>query len=728
MDIVRRDKSIASSKIVVRFCFCGDKAAARGGGVAPDLMGEHSKNRSFFILVFYATVAAAASMSHFPRPLSLNNDSDTETQFLLSGWCSHQVRRLHSLYSPDALRYLSRLDRQGYRANSHEPCAHETRCIANNVDMRRYNSAHTPSCSGNCAPIDVDYEAVVEIIRAGGVPIVSIHAATEPEVTELHLSLHVIPRAISTRYTVLSHVWFDGLGNPSANALPTCQVRRLYTQLKSMPGDYESGKFDIGSLEVDWTRQHFVRQPALHPPLFWMDTLCIPVHDNHKDLRGKAINQMASIYAAAVQELVLDAELLQCDTNSCSALEILARITCSAWMTRSWTLQEGVLARECVFQFLDRAVDPIHEWCLHGVRPRVTETTLLATFPATDDEQEWGVYRELYNILWDTLHQDWKSSYRRDPPTPAAYWSSGGTRSVTSKFAGSQAAGKVHTLPAVQGLSKRDENGLDENDHFTMELREDHRLKQLVDTWNELAHRSTTMPDDLHVIIANLLDFNADRIMSISTREDRMKAMILSFDLLPVSLFWNDGPKFRDSLSFDTSDNNRWIPVQPSKTELTLSPVMQVTPGWLDVNIGPVAGMRNAEAFILHDNPAGAGQASFLCAGLCSSLDLQRVSLLGLRTNEILTPTFLSHAQYLVIEAASAASGHDSRKGALFARIPPSNAEDSTIIRLTYYCPVTVEACLHQSSDEMRYARAEALSSTTRLTVKYGMLISSTCA
>jgi hypothetical protein len=254
-----------------------------------------------------------------------------------------------------------------------------------------------------------------------------------------------------------------------------------------------------------------------------------------------------------------------------------------------------------------------------------------------------------------------------------------------------------------------------------MELREDHRLKQLVDTWNELAHRSTTMPDDLHVIIANLLDFNADRIMKISTREDRMKAMILSFDLLPVSLFWNDGPKFGDSLSFDTSDNNRWIPVQPSKTELTLSPVMQVTQGWLEVNIVSVDGMRNAEAFILHDNPARAGQASFLCADLWSSSELQRVSLLGLRTDEILTPTFLGHAQCLIIEAASATSRHNLRKGALFARISPSEAEDSTIIRLTYCCPVTVEVCLHQSSDEERYARAEALSSTTKLNVKYGM-------
>jgi hypothetical protein len=187
--------------------------------------------------------------------------------------------------------------------------------------MRKYNSAHAPLCSGNCLPIDVDYEAVVDIIRAGGVPIVSVHAATEPGATEPHLSFCVCPRATSTRYTVVSHVWFDGLGNPAANALPTCQVQRLYSQLKSLPSDHESGKFNVGSVEVDWTRQSFVRFPAGHAPLFWMDTLCIPVRDEHKDLRSRAINQMASIYAAAVQELVLDAELMQCNTEMDTALE-----------------------------------------------------------------------------------------------------------------------------------------------------------------------------------------------------------------------------------------------------------------------------------------------------------------------------------------------------------------------------------------------------------------------
>lgn len=92
---------------------------------------------------------------------------------------------------------------------------------------------------------------------------------------------------------------------------------------------------NIGLLQVDSLRQDFVWHPERQPPLFWMDTLCIPVGEEHKRLRRLAINQMAFIYAAAVQELVLDAVLMQCQAGTGAALEILARIVCSAWLTRS---------------------------------------------------------------------------------------------------------------------------------------------------------------------------------------------------------------------------------------------------------------------------------------------------------------------------------------------------------------------------------------------------------
>jgi hypothetical protein len=642
-----------------------------------------------------------------------------EKDFTTLGWCTRQVHRLQRIFTPETLHYLSTLNRRGYRPNNHDACARNSNCIANSVNLSEYPTAHTQTCSGSCLFISVDYNAVVDIIRAGGVPIVSIHVDPASSAEEPTLHLRVTPRKVSTRYTVLSHVWFDGLGNPSANALPTCQVQRLYKQLLSLPRDYESGVFNIGSLEVDWSRQSFVRFPRTQPPLFWIDTLCIPVGDEHKDLRRIAINQMASIYAAAVQELVLDAELMQCEAGTGAALQILARVTCSAWMTRSWTLQEGVLARECVFQFKDRAVDPIHEWCLYGVRPSKTVTAPAISFPNPTDEVEWAVYKELYNFLWDTLHQDWKSRYRRDPPIPAADRAHNGVLINSGGIRESYAAGKIHTLPPVQGLSKRGKNGLDEKDHFTMHLREEHRLKQLVDTWNELAHRSTTVPDDLHVIIANLLDFNADRVMEIPTREERMRAMILSFESLPASLFWNTGPKLDTG---ECSSNNLWIPIEPSKSELFLTPVMEIADQWLELTLQTktTENTPTARAFLLHKNEVDFSYPSvFLCSGLSDLM--YRVVLCD--THKAATHSSSSElSYYLIIETSLPASTGrlTMTRGALFQRIPSQTADEQSQLRLRYCCPITLQAHSVSLEPDERHTIAEPVAPNTSIAIKYG--------
>jgi hypothetical protein len=66
----------------------------------------------------------------------------------------------------------------------------------------------------------------------------------------------------------------------------------------------------------------------------------------------------------------------------------------------------------------------------------------------------------------------------------------------------------------------------------------EYQVERLVRTWNELAGRSTTMAKDIHVIIANLLNFHADIVMELET-ETMTRNMILSFECLPFSFFFN---------------------------------------------------------------------------------------------------------------------------------------------------------------------------------------------
>jgi hypothetical protein len=227
------------------------------------------------------------------------------------------------------------------------------------------------------------------------------------------------------------------------------------------------------------------------------------------------------------------------------------------------------------------------------------------------------------------------------------------------------------------------------------------------------------MPEDIHVIVANLLDFNADRIMSIPTRQDRMRAMILSFDSLPVSLFWNTGPKWSCIEGKGAGGNNQWIPSEPSKSELCLTPVMTVTAEWLELILGPGA---SAQVFSLHKDGIDIfEQPSFLCSGLSELV--YNVTLLYAQSDEELAAqrsVLAGTPHYLIVEDPKLSSTPRSIKGALFRRLPTQNQAKDGVLQLSYCCPATLRALQRDLSLDERYAVAATLAPGTSVAVKYG--------
>ncbi|KAH8727809.1 hypothetical protein GQ44DRAFT_71077 [Phaeosphaeriaceae sp. PMI808] len=287
-------------------------------------------------------------------------------------------------------------------------------------------------------------------------------------------------------------------------------------------------------------------------------------------------------------------------------------------------------------------------------------------------------------------------------------------------FRGSQATGRVHTLPAAQGLSRRGKSGLDGKDHFTLELGEERRLKQLVDTWNELAHRSTTMPEDLHVIIANLLDFNADQIMKIPTREERMRAMIFSFKLLPISLFWNTGPRWPVS-QVTSGECNHWIPVEPSKCELTVTPVMEVTEEWLMLGSNNVHSER---ALVLRVNEINLISPSKFTIADPKTSTLYDVIIKGTEGEIILLgDSFASGLDvcYLVAETCLPLASNSPTRAALFHQYQYSDNDNdaNASLRLVYRCPVELHHVKPGLDRPAHVAKLVTLPSNTCIAIKY---------
>ncbi|RSL93704.1 hypothetical protein CEP52_013097 [Fusarium oligoseptatum] len=359
----------------------------------------------------------------------------------------------------------------------------------------------------------------------------------------------------SSSYTAMSHVWSDGLGNPTANALPQCQLELISTSLsKGLTETGKLGNYQTKSVHIDPIPKQGWSSLRGNGNLFWLDTLCIPVTvpgdspeavDNVNKLKSMAINQMGEIYAAAKQVLVLDSELQRAQADSedeISSTELLARLVCCSWMRRCWTLQEGALATRIAFLSSSGLVTPLVPRERENLLSTMT-TEKLATMNIMPGPHVywWAVSLFRSEGKQERDNQDGEAAARRAP--------------VLSYL-------RLHfqeTLDDITCTLPRDRGGEDE-------------LGMFCTVWNSLAYRNTTMKEDLPIIFANLLNINVFGIL----REDspkRMQALLRSLDCLPIELLFNTGmpvDKGADSLY-------RWVPSAPSKIRMAESPIRALT-------------------------------------------------------------------------------------------------------------------------------------------------------
>ncbi|KAI4100934.1 MAG: hypothetical protein L6R37_005186 [Teloschistes peruensis] len=249
-------------------------------------------------------------------------------------WCESQVWSLLRL-GPFLAHYVSALPRS--QLNSHDAgCSFHT-CVTNNVDESTNKTRHVQD-TRQCDFIGIDAVQLGDLIQKNHIPIIQLRLVNGKPKMEM------VAADLSMQYMSISHVWAGGLGNFKANKLPSCQSARLYRRLDALtrlrPSRPKLEDFDIHAQHPDWLglclraiqalQMRAVKsagrtketincihrtcagpsEPEELPPVyFWMDTLCIPISPQHRDLRQKAIGNMALTYAAAKRCLVLDPEL-----------------------------------------------------------------------------------------------------------------------------------------------------------------------------------------------------------------------------------------------------------------------------------------------------------------------------------------------------------------------------------------------------------------------------------
>ncbi|KAL2840676.1 hypothetical protein BJY01DRAFT_218215 [Aspergillus pseudoustus] len=286
-----------------------------------------------------------------------------------AGWCPSEVSMVEETFTSASAHYVSQMERPPAAVQRKHPDCTSKLCLARQLNEETYRTAHTTD-ECDCQHYGPVMDEVVSIISAGGIPLLSI----TPTRKEPFLKVEVEKYTEGKKYIAFSHVWSDGLGNPTANTLPLCQLHRL--------GDLLDGLVSgISSLDlVNRLAFKELWKKKFHGPslLFWMDTMCIPVAEELKDLRTKSIKSMKAVYERAFRVLVLDSDIQGC--SSADYTQAFMRIRMSAWMRRLWTLNEGVLAYQLVVKFGDGFLDvqeanEKHQKEAYGSEPANTKGT-----------------------------------------------------------------------------------------------------------------------------------------------------------------------------------------------------------------------------------------------------------------------------------------------------------------------------------------------------------------
>ena len=230
---------------------------------------------------------------------------------------------VHDFESLQALSFVASCFHEDVVQWDHASCDGNT-CGAGDLVTSGQVTRHVSDSCG-CEFLSVDEDLLADCLRKGCLPLLRIKEGMNLD----KMSIEVVASTDSTSYVALSHVWADGLGNPSATALPRCQLSRL----KGLVDDLNFRYLDM-SIELDCPED----APEM---LLWCDTLCCPVVS--KEAQSMALRQMYRTYDEATIVLVLDQSFISHRVGGMRDDEACLRIAASRWMTRLWTLQEGAL-------------------------------------------------------------------------------------------------------------------------------------------------------------------------------------------------------------------------------------------------------------------------------------------------------------------------------------------------------------------------------------------------
>jgi hypothetical protein len=310
------------------------------------------------------------------RPSSRFYTIEFQGKMLSQNWCPARIEPLTIEDLP--FRYIFSLLPSSAQV-SHTSCDRRA-CRRRPKDPGNVKPSHlTSDCE--CEVISFDETALIGVLQRGGNPgvlkVLSQNGRVSYKIVDIR----------GRDFIAISHVFSQGMGNSKANALPLCQIEKLWG---------------------------FVEELGPRSSALWIDTISVPVSEEWKRL---AISKLREVYSMAAKVLVVDCHLLDVGDHW---LERSFQVLASEWMRRLWTLQEGRLTRRLYFRFKDEAVSVDNLMVMNATPSYDSNSCLSNCLTATERllgkyfRVEAFVGQTFLNIIEDLSHRS--VTYPSDEP------------------------------------------------------------------------------------------------------------------------------------------------------------------------------------------------------------------------------------------------------------------------------------------------------------------------
>lgn len=470
-----------------------------------------------------------------------------------NGWCRVAFRSICQTNDYTTAYYLSRLQRpEG--TGRHEKCKKSNVCLAYELagsQRGSYQPRHTEDCSEYECPLlpeSIEHfeTKLCEMIEHNQIPILSIKPSSD------NLDLKLVPYDGNLRYTAISHVWSNGMGNDHHNQVYRCQLKQIAKDVAEIHREHVKNYFlEIpGSIHFwAWKAWRWIWKPTVY---LWLDTICIPARamsvsttsrasQRYNDisdvetsdeetssecdqpprnpkstarhlLRNMAMRHITPIFQAAEQALVIDKEIEKLQNPSCDLIS--AVLLGSKWTRRAWTFQEGSSARDCRFRVLSG-----HPAILRDLISRDWMSWEAGHYDDTSTSR-----RSIFRIFVMATFRKLTSSPISGPPI-SHFWV------------------PLKTVLAEPLNEFRKRYAKDSEPLFRNELRQRYNKGHsttFIRVWNNLKDRVATRPADRYVILASLLDLDSSDLAAADvTEQQKIPSIIRSCAEVPLSVMFN---------------------------------------------------------------------------------------------------------------------------------------------------------------------------------------------